>query len=48
MARRVTVLLDDDLYEKIIKLQAKQITSSNHSVSFSRVINQKLSVALKK
>ncbi len=42
MGRRVTIVLDDDVYEKLRKLQAKKIHDSAKSVSFSSVINDQL------
>lgn len=42
MARRVTVILDDDLIKKIRAIQAKAITSQECSVSFSRTVNELL------
>ena len=42
MGKRVTVVLDDDVYEKLRKLQAKKIQESAKSVSFSSVINDSL------
>lgn len=39
MSKRVTVMIDDDLDKKIRLVQAKQITKSLKSVSFSRTIN---------
>ena len=42
MGRRVTIVLDDDVYEKLRKLQAKEIQESSKSVSFSSVINDQL------
>jgi len=42
MAKRVTIVLDDDLVKKLCEIQAKQIKESIKSVSFSSVINQTL------
>ena len=42
MAKRVTVVLDDDLVKRLHEKQAKQIKESVMSVSFSSVINQTL------
>lgn len=39
MARRVTIMLDDDLNKKIRLKQAKQIEKTGDTVSFSRVLN---------
>lgn len=42
MGKRVTIVLDDDIHDKLRKLQAKMIQETGGSVSFSKVINQKL------
>ena len=42
MAKRVTIVLDDDLYEKLRKIQAKKIQDTTSAVSFSSVINESL------
>ena len=42
MARRVTVILDDDLIKKIRAIQAKAIIQHEYSVSFSRTVNELL------
>ena len=39
MAKRITIMLDEDLLKKLHEIQAKQIKESKGSVSFSRVIN---------
>ena len=39
MAKRITIMLDDDLVRKLHEIQAKQIKASTKSVSFSRVLN---------
>jgi predicted transcriptional regulator len=48
MAKRVTIMLDDDLDKKIRLVQAKAIQSTNSSVSFSSVLNEILRNKLKK
>ena len=48
MAKRVTIVLDDDLGKKLRLLQAKQIKKSTKSVSFSGILNGILRVGLKK
>lgn len=48
MGKRVTIVLDEEIYEKLRKLQAKMIQDSNKSVSFSRVINENLFKTTKK
>jgi hypothetical protein len=47
MAKRVTIVLDDDLVKKLRILQAKNIIKSKESVSFSSVINDELRKAIK-
>ena len=47
MSKRITIVLDDDLYKKLRLRQAKMIAASTKSVSFSRVINQQLRKGLK-
>ena len=42
MTKRVTIMIDDDNDKKLRSLQAKQITQSTQSVSYSKVINQQL------
>lgn len=42
MAKRITVMLDDEVIQKLRKLQAKQIQDSTSSVSLSKVINDVL------
>ena len=47
MAKRVTIMLDDDLDKKLRLIQAKAIQNTNSSVSFSRVVNETLRKKLK-
>ena len=47
MAKRVTIMMDDDLDEKLRLVQAKQITKTNSSISYSRVINEMIRMQLK-
>jgi len=42
MTKRVTIMIDDDNDKKLRMIQAKQITTSTKSVSYSKVINQQL------
>jgi hypothetical protein len=42
MAKRITIMLEDDLVKKLHEIQAKQIKQSVKSVSFSRVLNEVL------
>ena len=48
MARRVTIILDDDLVKKLRERQAKLIKESTSSVSFSKVLNETIRIGLKK
>ena len=48
MAKRVTIMLDNDLVKKLHEIQAKQIKISTSSVSFSGVINELIRDNLKK
>jgi hypothetical protein len=42
MPKRVTIMIDNDLDKKIRMLQAKEISKSMSSVSFSKMINELL------
>ena len=39
MAKRVTIMIDDELDKKLRNIQAKLIQKENTSVSYSKVIN---------
>jgi len=47
MAKRVTIMMDDDLDKKLRSIQAKAIQSTISSVSFSKVINETIRKQLK-
>jgi len=47
MSKIVTIVLDDDLVKKLKTIQAKKITKSKKSVSFSSVVNDELRKSLK-
>ena len=47
MAKRITIMLEDDLLKKLHEIQAKQIKKTQKSVSFSRVLNEVLRKGLK-
>ena len=47
MARRVTIMIDDDLDKKLRSIQAKAIQSTISSVSYSKVVNEILRKQLK-
>ena len=40
MARRVTIIMDEDIIKKLHERQAKQIKESAKSISFSSVVNE--------
>ncbi|HET6517575.1 MAG TPA: hypothetical protein VFG25_05070 [Nitrosopumilaceae archaeon] len=40
--KRITIMLDEDLLKKLRKIQAKEITKSQNTVSLSKVINETL------
>ena len=42
MSKRITIVLDDDLVKKLRTIQSKKLAKSNHSISFSSVINDEL------
>ena len=42
MTKRVTIVLADDIDKKLRNIQAKRISQSTISISFSRVINDEL------
>jgi hypothetical protein len=48
MAKRVTIMLDEDLDKKIRSVQAKEIQNTTSSVSFSATINKILRENIKK
>jgi len=47
MAKRITKMIDDDIDKKLRLIQAKQISKTNSSVSYSSVINEVLRRHLK-
>ncbi len=47
MAKRITVVLDDQLVKKLRNIQSMKIRKSKKSVSFSSVINEELGKSLK-
>lgn len=44
---RVTIMLDDTTYKKVVGYQAKKIITTNGAYSFSKCVNELLGVALK-
>lgn len=47
MAKRVTIVLQDDLVKKLREKQSKLIKESTKSVSFSSVVNEYVRKGLK-
>ena len=47
MAKRITIMIDEDLDKKLRTIQAKAIQSTTSSVSYSKVINETLRKKLK-
>ena len=47
MAKRVTIMIDDDLDKKLRLLQAKLISKTSESISYSQVVNDELRKQLK-
>jgi len=47
MVRRVTITIDEKLESKIRAIQAKKISESTKSVSFSTVINEIIKIGMK-
>jgi len=47
MAKRITVVLDNELVKKLRIIQSKKIAKSRKSLSFSRVVNDELRNAIK-
>jgi len=47
VSQRVTIVIDDDVNKKLHLIQAKQISKTSGSVSFSRVLNTELRKLLK-
>ena len=47
MARRVTIVMDEDIIKKLHERQAKQIKESVKSISFSSVVNETIRKQIK-
>jgi len=47
MAKRITIMIEDDLDRKLRVIQAKTIQSTSSSVSYSKIINETLRKQLK-
>lgn len=48
MAKRITVMIEDEVSKKLRQIQAKMIQTSAESVSYSKLINDILKTGLKK
>ena len=48
MSKRVTIMIEDEVDKKLRLIQAKEILSTNRSVSYSHTINKVLKNNLKK
>ena len=47
MAKRVTIMIDNELDRKLRQIQAKLIQKENSSVSYSKVVNSMLKSSIK-
>jgi predicted transcriptional regulator len=47
MAKRITIMIDDDLDKKLRLIQAKAIQRTSNSVSYSSMVNEILRKQLK-
>ena len=47
MAKRITVVLDNELVKKLRIIQSKKIAKSRKPLSFSRVVNEEIRNAIK-
>ena len=47
MGKRITIVLDEDILKKLREKQAKLLTKSLKSISFSSVINETLRKGIK-
>jgi len=48
IAKRITIMIDDELDKKLRVIQANLIQKTNSSVSFSQTLNNQLRKSLKK
>ena len=48
MAKRITILIDDNLDKELRMIQAKMIQKENKSISYSHVVNLSLKKGLRK
>ena len=47
MTKRITIMLDENLFKKLRILQSKKIVQTGKNVSFSKIINDTLRKDLK-
>jgi len=47
MAKRITIMIEEDLDKKLRLIQAKQIQNTTSSISYSRVINETIRKQIK-
>lgn len=47
MAKRVTIMIDETIDKKLRLIQAKEITNTSTSVSYSKVLNDAIRKQLK-
>ena len=48
MAKRISILIDDNLDKELRMIQAKMIQKENKSISYSHVVNLSLKKGLRK
>jgi len=46
--KRITIMMDAEIYNKLRTIQSTQIKKTNNSVSFSNVVEQMLVKSIKK
>jgi hypothetical protein len=47
MSKRITIMIDEDIDKKLRLIQAKQITKTSSSISYSQIVNEALRKQLK-
>lgn len=47
-SKRITIVMDDEVIQKLRQIQAQKIRETQSSVSFSQVLNNQLKIGLKK
>ena len=47
-SKRITIVMDDEIIQKLRQIQAQKIRETQSSVSFSQVLNDQLKIGLKK